>query len=281
MRICSLNSALVRALVLGTAMAAAMPATRGQAGSSDWVQAHQSRVRLVAGIVAPAEHLAGIELEMGEGWKTYWRSPGDAGGVPPSFDWSGSENVKATVLYPAPKRFVDRSGETIGYKGAVIFPVRLEVADPAKPVRLRLKLEYGICREICVPVETALSLDEPAGAKSPLPEALAGALGRVPRDPAKRSDLPRLTAAKVALAGDKPRVTFEAAFPGDAGHADAFAEGPGGVYVPLPRRTAASGGTIAYEIDLAGIDIADIKGKSLTLTLTSDGGASEVSLPVE
>lgn len=272
---------MARALVLGSAMIAALPATRGAAESSDWVQAHQSRVRLASGVLAPAEHLAGVELELGEGWKTYWRSPGDAGGVPPSFDWTGSENVKATVLYPAPKRFVDRSGETVGYKGAVTFPVRLEVADPAKPVRLRLKLEYGICREICVPAEVALSLEVPAGAKAPVPEALAGALSRVPRDPAKGKDLPRVKGTTVALAGDKPRVTFEATFPGDAGHADAFAEGPGGVYIPLPRRTSASGNTVSFEIDLAGIDLADIKGKALTLTLTSDAGASEVSLPVE
>ncbi len=278
---CGRRSATARALVLGLAACAALPAGGGRAESSDWTQAHQSRVRLVSGLLAPAEHLAGIELELGEGWKTYWRSPGDAGGVPPAFDWSGSENVKAIVLYPAPKRFVDRSGETVGYKGGVTFPVRLEVADPGKPVRLRLKLEYGICREICVPAEVALALDEPAGAKTPIPDALASAIKRVPRDPAKAKELPRLAGAKVALAGDKPRVTFEAVYTGDPAHADAFAEGPGGVYVPLPHRTAANGNAVSYEIDLAGIDLADIKGKALTLTLTSDAGASEVSLPVE
>src|SRR4051812_40829530 len=56
----------------------------GQAGagaaSSDWVEGHNSRARLVAG-----NGIAAVELQMPEGWKTYWRTPGDAGGVPPSF----------------------------------------------------------------------------------------------------------------------------------------------------------------------------------------------------
>jgi suppressor for copper-sensitivity B len=35
---------------------------------------------------------AGLHILLGEGWKTYWRSPGDAG-MPPRMDWSGSTNV--------------------------------------------------------------------------------------------------------------------------------------------------------------------------------------------
>ncbi|MGZ5914086.1 MAG: protein-disulfide reductase DsbD domain-containing protein, partial [Hyphomicrobium sp.] len=117
--------------------------------ASDWVEGHSSRARLIAG-----NGMAGVEVEMPEGWKTYWRTPGDAGGVPPSFDWSKSENLAAaTVLYPAPKRFSDRAGDTVGYKGTVVFPVRLTAKDPGKPIDLRLSLEYGVCKEICIPAE--------------------------------------------------------------------------------------------------------------------------------
>ena len=66
---------------------------------------------------------AGIEIKMQPGWKTYWRYPGDSG-VPPAFDFSGSENLKtATVLYPAPHLFTDETGQSLGYKDAVIFPL--------------------------------------------------------------------------------------------------------------------------------------------------------------
>ena len=71
----------------------------------------------------------------------------------------GEANLAAaTVLYPAPKRFSDRAGDTVGYKGTVVFPVRLTAKDPGKPIDLRLSLEYGVCKEICIPAEAALSI---------------------------------------------------------------------------------------------------------------------------
>jgi DsbC/DsbD-like thiol-disulfide interchange protein len=45
-------------------------------------------------------HLAGVEITLGEGWKTYWRMPGDAG-VPPSS--VGRLNPRGVELrYPPP-----------------------------------------------------------------------------------------------------------------------------------------------------------------------------------
>src|SRR6185503_19169941 len=80
---------------------------------SQWVDGHNSGGRVISG-----GGIAGVELELPEGWKTYWRYPGEAGGVAPVFDWSQSTNLEsAQVLYPAPKRFTDKSGDTIGYKG--------------------------------------------------------------------------------------------------------------------------------------------------------------------
>src|SRR5882757_2739160 len=89
---------------------------------SAWDDDAQSAARLVA---ARAHNesggrvfRAGVEIRLKEGWKTYWRYPGDSG-VPPVFDFSKSQNVKAvTVLYPAPMRFSDGAGgSSIGYKG--------------------------------------------------------------------------------------------------------------------------------------------------------------------
>ena len=42
--------------------------------------------------------MAALQLTLAPGWKTYWRSPGDAG-IPPSFDWSGSQNVKSVRIH--------------------------------------------------------------------------------------------------------------------------------------------------------------------------------------
>ncbi len=50
--------------------------------ASPWVSVHTTRVRLVAGAGAARgakSYVAGIEIVLAEGWKTYWRNPGDAG----------------------------------------------------------------------------------------------------------------------------------------------------------------------------------------------------------
>ena len=78
---------------------------------------------------------AGIEIRSHKGWKTYWRYPGDSG-VPPRFSTScARENVKAiAVKWPAPHRFSDDGGQSIGYKDHVILPLSVVPVDPGKPV---------------------------------------------------------------------------------------------------------------------------------------------------
>src|SRR5215212_7303543 len=78
--------------------------------ASSWAQGHSSRVRLVAGGGTAGSQLAGVQIELDAGFKTYWRTPGEAG-LPPTFDWSKSANVEAIeVLWPAPSRFDDPGG---------------------------------------------------------------------------------------------------------------------------------------------------------------------------
>ena len=123
--------------------------------ASTWQPDTHSAVRLIAGGLRPSDTLmrAGIEIKLDPGWKTYWRYPGDSG-VPPRFDFAQSVNVKSVkLLWPVPHRFVDESGSSIGYKDDVIFPLQVVPSDPAKPVTLRLKLDYAICEKLCVPAE--------------------------------------------------------------------------------------------------------------------------------
>ena len=137
-----------------------------------WVEGFNNKVRLIAGKAgggpagATPQTYAGVEISMPSGWKTYWRNPGEAGGVPPEFDFSGSENLaKAEVLYPAPHRLVDpKAGENIGYKDHVTFPIAILAKDASKPVSIKVKATYGVCKDICVPAEAELSLDVPGDA---------------------------------------------------------------------------------------------------------------------
>src|SRR5215813_14250428 len=176
---------LVAALGAVVLAGAAGAQSQARAQASTWFELLNARARLIGG--APAvrgatSYLAGVEIALDEGWKTYWRMPGDAG-VPPNFDWSGSSNVAAvTVLYPAPRRMSEPAADTVGYKHEVLFPVEVVPKDASQPVRLALAVEFGVCREICIPAEARLSLAlTPAQMASTPSPAMLAALEKVPR----------------------------------------------------------------------------------------------------
>ncbi|MFN3869064.1 MAG: protein-disulfide reductase DsbD domain-containing protein [Hyphomicrobiaceae bacterium] len=277
--------------VIGAGFSAGGAAADEPAASSEWAQGHNVRTRVIAGGVLPSPasapagtFLAGVEIDMAEGWKTYWRNPGDAGGIPPGFDWSRSTNLASVrVLYPAPMRMRDAAGTTIGYKGNVVFPVIVEPADTTRAVDLKLDFTFGTCREICVPGEAVHEVSLQPGGTAAAPAALDAAMARVPLADASSPSAdrgPRLEKSEIILDGPSPRVTLHVAFAGDTAGADVFAEGPAGEYVPMPQlKSETAGGVRIYEIDLTdGADVAALKGQALTLTLVSQAASREVRL---
>lgn len=261
------------------AAAAAHPAF-AEGAASAWVTGFNNKARIIAGRAVDDGNspvYAGIQIEMTPGWKTYWRTPGEAGGVPPEFDWSASENLaEAKVLYPAPHRLIDKAGATIGYKDHVLFPVLLTAKDPAQPVKLKLKAAYGVCEKLCVPAEAELELSvEP---QAGLSGDIATALAAVPRTAPVAASDPIVKSWALETRGGKPILVFDATDPaGSMG--DAFADAAGGVYVPLPKKVSGSGGSARYEVDLSdGADYKDLQGKPLAITLTGAKGQSETSI---
>ena len=270
--------------MLGLALALSSGSAAMAAGAaSAWSEGYNNKSRLLAGAgVAPsaAPLFAGLEIAMPAGWKTYWRSPGDAGGVPPSFDWSGSENLgSARVLYPAPHRLIDKSGAAIGYKDHVLLPIEITPKDAAKPVKLRLKTEYGVCKDICIPAEASLELDlrPAADVSSEISEAFA----LVPRSVPKAGADPVIAKWTIEGAGAKPVLKIEVADPGGQG-GDAFVEAPVGLYVPVPKKTSDVNGRATYEVDLSdGVDFKALRGQNLTVTLVGAKGQSQAVIKID
>lgn len=270
--------------MLGLALTLSCGSAAMAAGAaSAWSEGYNNKSRLLAGAgVSPsaAPLLAGLEIAMPVGWKTYWRSPGDAGGVPPSFDWSGSENLGAArVLYPAPHRLIDKSGAAIGYKDHVLLPIEITPKDAAKPVKLRLKAEYGVCKDICIPAETALELDlSPAADVS---DEISQAFALVPRTTPTASDPVIAKWTVEGAAANKSVLKIEVADPGIQG-GDAFVEAPEGLYVPVPKKTSDANGRATYEVDLSeGVDFKALRGQNLTVTLVGAKGQSQAVIKID
>lgn len=106
---------------------------------------------------------AGLDLDLGEGWKAYWRSPGEVG-LPPEIDWSRSQNVATVKMHwPAPTRFTAFGIENFGYSDEVVFPLEVQLEQPGKPVSLFARVSLLICSNVCVPQNFELSLTLPSG----------------------------------------------------------------------------------------------------------------------
>jgi DsbC/DsbD-like thiol-disulfide interchange protein len=282
----AVRSAAVLLVFIGLMGVGSPLARAGELASAWTTDKTDTKSRLSVGKNA-GKVIAAVEIQLSAGWKTYWRFPGDGGGVPPTFDFEKSTNVaSATVMYPTPTRMSDKAGDTLGYKGGVIFPVAVEPKDASKPAVLVIALDYGICRDLCVPVEASLTLNIPPADLPDVSDAVGAALSAVPRpvDARKPTD-PVLLRAESQLEGAKPTLTIEAEFPGGTTQADAFVWSPSGFYIPLPKsKSAVAIGTnqLRFEIDLTGaVDPADIKGKMATVTLVSSTGASEATFTLK
>ena len=254
------------------------------ADSSNWDRDPRAGIRLVAGNPMPDGTLrAGVEVVLAPGWKTYWRYPGDSG-VPPRFDFSGSENLKsATVSWPAPHRLTDESGFTIGYKQGVVFPLRVEPQDKTKPVVLRLKLDYAVCEKLCVPAEgkAELPLD---GKPSSQDAIITAAEASVPK-PAALNDGKAFAIRSIhrETAGAKPRVIVDIQAPENF-KVDLFAEGPTADWaLPLPMPVAGMpAGERRFAFELDGLPTgAKAEGTELTLTATAGESAIEVKAKLD
>jgi DsbC/DsbD-like thiol-disulfide interchange protein len=268
---------VVAALVIGGLSASPVSA---EGLTSPWFEGFNNKARLLAGSVDAAgasRVFAGIDILMPPGWKTYWRVPGDAGGIPPEFDWTGSENLaEARVLYPAPHRLTDKSGDTIGYKDHVTFPVALTAKEAAKPILLKLKAAYGVCKDLCVPAEAELQLSVPAAA--PASPEIGAVLATVPSTTPVAGRDPAVSAWRVETRDGKPSLTIEVADPGGTG-GDAFVDAKGGIYLPLPKKVSDAPGKAVYMVDLTdGVDIKDLKGKPIAVTLVGTKGQSETTI---
>lgn len=250
--------------------------------ASSWDGGLRAAVRLIAGTPrregSATIHRAGVEFRLAHGWKTYWRYPGDSG-LPPRFDFTGSENVKAvTIRWPAPQRLDDEAGTSIGYSRDFVLPLDIWPQDAAQPVALRLRIDYGICEKLCIPAEGKAEL-RLTGAASRHAERLATFEARVPRA-ARLGEAGALAIRTARREGD--RMLLDVAAPAGA-KVELFAEGPSADWaLPVPGPVpGASDGLARFAFKLDGLPPgATPDGATLTITAVAGDAAIEVPVPI-
>lgn len=129
--------------------------------------------------LADGRRVTALRLTLADGWKTYWRAPGDSG-IPPRFDWSGARNIgEMQVTWPQPKVFHDDGIRTIGYKGQLVIPLHIAPKRTGKPIRLKGQMDIGVCADVCAPFTLNFDTVLEAAGRTPTP-AIASAMASAP-----------------------------------------------------------------------------------------------------
>ncbi len=274
----SLLTALAAPLLV-LVLAAATPAL---AGATSWHESMGGEIRLISAGGPPAADgtlQAGLELRLKPGWKTYWRFPGDSG-IGTSADFSASINVaSAELVFPAPERHFDGFSTSIGYKHAVVLPIAVRPWDPDKPMLLNATVTYGVCAEVCVPLQDELSLVMAARGPADVDAAarIESARARVPR-PATAED--PLAVRSVTISDTEPHVfTFTAALGDPSAPADLFVEGPDGSYLTVPDAAGVRDGIATWTLPVDGL-VREGDAASLRLTLINGENAVDQTWPL-
>lgn len=219
--------------------------------------------------------IAGLRLRLAPGWKTYWRAPGDTG-IPAVFDWSRSDNVQGVrVMWPAPKVYVVGGLTTIGYADEVVLPLEITPRDADRPVTLRVSVDLGVCKNICVPA--SLAFDAVMSGPGAPDAAISAALDARPLTGAE-AGLSAL-ACRVSPIADGLRVEARIDLP-DTGSPEAVVIEPGqpGIWV-AEAAVLRDGGVLTAVTEMVGPTAVpfDLDQAAMTVTVIGSDRAVEIA----
>ena len=245
-----LRTATAAIAAISLATLSALPAG---AVDSGWTETEGARVRLV---VDPEPDQDGIirgalEIDLEDGWKTYWIDPG-ASGIPPQIDLSRSEGIELSSLrLPPPVRVDDGYSVWAGYKHPV--SLALEMRRDAGPVpgkaEVRADVFLGLCEQICVPFQASFDLSLPApdamkGTDARAKVAVARAFSALPAAPTEDFDVIEATADEGADA-----ITVSVRVPAEATEDPAiFTYSPGGWLFGIPKTVSRDTATVSFSL---------------------------------
>jgi thiol:disulfide interchange protein DsbD len=187
----------------------ASPAAFALSGST--VATENVKARLVSEVNAIGSgqvFWVALELEIRDGWHTYWRNPGDSGQAT-SLAWQLPPGFTAgDIVWTTPHRFEIAPLVNYGYAKHAVHLVQITAPKDLKagaPLTLAAKASWLVCSDVCIPEGADLQLKLPLSAQ-------AGGLdpAESPLFTAARSDLPSAqpAATSARIHGDQLVITL-------------------------------------------------------------------------
>src|SRR6204780_661939 len=149
-----------------------------------------------------------LELNIRDGWHTYWRNPGDSG-EPTKLVWQLPPGFTAgDIVWTTPHRFEIAPLVNYGYAKHAVHLVQITAPKDLKagtPVSLAAKASWLVCSDVCIPEGANLQLSLPVSAQAGGLDPATSALFTT-----ARSELPSAQPAPTSarIQGDKLIITL-------------------------------------------------------------------------
>jgi thiol:disulfide interchange protein DsbD len=140
------------------AVFAAVPLAFAASNSADVAHLHVQLVFPNQNLNTGAPVNAGLYFKLESGWHVYWKNAGDSG-EPPHVQWTLPKGISSTPMqFPAPQRLPLGPLMDFGYENEVLYPFTVQAGATAKPgsVVLHAKVDWLVCREVCIPGKAEL-----------------------------------------------------------------------------------------------------------------------------
>ncbi len=266
----------MRSVMFGV-MSLVMMAGSVQASETSWVNHDgmlQTRIIASSEKTANGKLILAWEAKLAPGWKTYWRSPGEAG-LPVKIS-SGGEKID--VRYPFPKRFELFGLETYGYGKQVIMPFYVEPS-----ANVPVKVDFMVCKDICVPFNVNYTIDTSNIENSSHDFRIAAWNDKVPAETGDDGAGLEITSVKLVGKPGHQKIIVDAKAAAGTAKADMLAEVNELVHFGKPKvRLMADGKTARFVLSaITGNKTFDLRGQQVRLSFSNGRGASiERTMPL-
>ena len=254
---------------------------------SEWAVSDNVRARLLSGVKSVGEDTqiqAALEIDLSEGWHTYWKHAGDSG-LPMRFNWEDSKNVKEVeVSYPVPIRKTELDILTVyAYDGRIILPMMIDLEAANTDTTLDLEIQLMVCNEICIPdkLDVFLELDSGSGKDAPQLKIIDAAKRKIPYKLGESTTNTDLYIDTIVTGADAIVVNAHMNRGIDdalvIAHTDEFALTTKPQFVPDPNDASSVMITVPKPEDIENM-MQFLNGKTLTLVLSDGREAVEKSI---